>query len=300
VTETNITESTVVLNLELGRIGNRRRLAKDTDSIKTDVDREMLHVAVDLFDAEELRECQNFLYALKARIRGYTVPSFLRGGMYLVKLEGVDQVERILNEAREGFRPLVDAFAAVSDTRREEAKERLGSAYDPAAYPTPDQIRGKYRISWRWLTLNTPSSLKKISKALFDQEKQKAEEQLHSAVEEINKLLAAEAKKLADHLVERLTPDEDGKAKKFRDSSVQNISEFLDTFNIRNIGDNQDLNKQVERMRKLLNGVSPDDLRKSDQLREDVAGKFSEMSKQLDLLIVDKPARFLDLRRKTA
>jgi hypothetical protein len=79
-----LSESTVILNLELGKISNRRRIKSDHEAISTEIDRTMLHVGIDLFDADELRACQNFQAQLKAKIKGYTVPSFFRGGMFVV------------------------------------------------------------------------------------------------------------------------------------------------------------------------------------------------------------------------
>jgi len=292
-----LSETTVVLNLELGRVSNRRKLDSDTDIIETDVDRNMLHLSVDLFDAAELRKCQGFLNSLKARIRALTVPSFLRGGMYLVKVEGVETVNAILEQAKDEFAPLVQAFADVVDERRDESKERLGRAYDPGQYPSRDNVLSAFSITWRWLALTTPSSLKKISQAFFDREAKKAEDSFRSAVDDINALLALEAKKLLDHMIDRLTPDEDGKPKIFRNSAISNLTSFLSNFSMRNIGTSDELNEYVERMRSLMEGVSPDDLRNSDRLREDMANGFAVVSEALDSLVMTRPNRFIDLKR---
>jgi len=295
----SLAEATVVLNLELGRVSNRRRLSSSTDAVETEIDRDMLHLSIDLFDAEELRKCWNFLYALKARIRAFTVPSFLRGGMYLVKVEGVETVEAMLTEAQQEFLPLVQAFAEVIDERREESKERLGPAYDAGLYPSADQVISAFSVSWRWLSLSTPSSLKRISKAFFERERQKADENFQMAIEGINKMLASEAKKLVEHAIERLTPDEDGKAKQFKANSFNNITQFLEKFSFRNIGSSEELTQQIERMRGLMDGVSPEDVRTSDKLREDLSKGFERVAVSLDKLIVAKPTRFINIKKTT-
>lgn len=288
-----LSESTVILNLELGKITNRRRIKSDHEAITTEIDRSMLHVGIDLFDAPELRACQNFQAQLKAKIKGYTVPSFFRGGMYLVKLEAVETVNRLIEEAKVEFVPLVEAFANVVEVRRDEAKLRLKGAFNPALYPTKEQIIGVYSIEHRWLTLATPSSLKKISIAFFEHERKKAEESLKTATEGITAMLAAEAKDLTEHLIERLTPDEEGKPKQIRKSVVGNISEFLATFNLRNIGTSEELNAQIDKIQKLITGVDTVDLRMNETLRTSVAEGFKDVAQALDKLIVEKPKRFM-------
>jgi hypothetical protein len=291
--EPSITDSTVILNLEFGRVSNRRKLKSDTDAITTEIDRDSLHIGVDLFDAPELRACQTFQQQLKAAIKVYTVPSFFRGGMYLVKLEAVETVEKLIEEAKVAFVPLVEAFANVVEQRRDESRARLKTAFDISAYPTREQVLGVYRIEHRWLSMSTPASLKKISIALFQKEREKASDVLKAATENITAMLAAEAKGLSDHLIERLTPGEDGKPKIVKKNAVENITEYLATFNLRNIGTSAELEEQIARMRDLTNGLDAKDLRMNEQLRESVAKGFGEICEKLDALVVNKPKRFM-------
>jgi hypothetical protein len=291
--EPSITDATVILNLEFGRVCNRRKLKSDTEAITTDIDRNSLHLGVDLFDAPELRACQTFQNRLKAQVQTYTVPSFFRGGMYLVKLEAVETVNKLIEQAKIDFIPLVEEFAAVVDQRRDERREHLKQAFDPSAYPSREQVLGVYRIEHRWLSMSTPTSLKKISIAIFEREREKAEETLKAATENITAMLAAEAKSVGDHLVERLTPGDDGKQKIIKRASIDNITEYLNSFALRNIGTSDELQAQVERMRGLITGLDVKDLRLNDQLRSDVATSFAEISQALDRLIVNKPARYM-------
>jgi hypothetical protein len=289
----SLVESTVVLSLEISKITNRKKLHRDTDAVDTEVDRAMLHMSVDLFDALEHKEIGRYLTATKAKVLALSVPSFFRGGMYLVKVEAVEQIDEILTKAVEEFRPLVKAFCDVVDKRRDESKERLGKAYNAANYPTPEAVAATYNIQWSWLALTTPTSLKKISKAFFEKEVEKHAVQLEEASKGIVLLLTEQAKKLADHMVERLTPDADGKPKKFKDTLTGNITEFLATFDLRNVGGSKELDDQIIRMRKLIEGLDPDDLRDNDKLREDTVTGFTKVAEAFDKIIVNKPTRFI-------
>jgi uncharacterized phage infection (PIP) family protein YhgE len=296
--ETNptVAEQTVVLSLELGKVTNRRKINSNTEAVETEIDRKMLHLSIDLFDAPEQRQCQKFLTALKAKINLYTVPSFFRGGMYLVKVEAVEHVDILIEKAIEDFKPIVQAFADVIEQRRDESRARLKEAFDIKHYPSREQVMAGYSIDKRWMTLSTPQSLKQISASFFEREKSKAEAAIGAAYEEINKLLAAEAKELADHLIDRLTPGADGKPKVFRNSTVSNISEYLATFNLRNLGNSDDLNTQITKMRQLLQGVSPDSLRTNDTLKDSVTKSFKQVAEELDKLIIAAPTRMIDFQ----
>ncbi len=290
----SIAENTVILSLELGKVTNTRKISSNTEAIQTDVDRRMLNLSVDLFDAPEQRQCQKFLTALKAKINLFTVPSFFRGGMYLVKHEAVEKVDAIIEKAIEDFKPVVTAFADVVDQRRDEARGRLKGAFNIRHYPTREQVLAAYRIEKRWLTMSTPQSLKQISASFFEKEKAKAESSIAVAADGIVKLLAAEASELSKHLIDRLTPDADGKAKIFRNSAVSNITEFLSTFNLRNIGTSEELNAQITKIQKLVEGVDPQALRDNDSLATDVRAGFAQVASELDKLVIAKPTRMLD------
>lgn len=292
----DITETTVVLNLTIGKVGNRKKIDTNREDVmQTDVDREMLHLSKELFDAEEYDACRSFLRGLKTKIRYMSVPYLLKGGMYLVKAEAIEEVESALVKAQKDFKPLVKQFADVVDKRRDESKERLGVAFDAADYPNANQVMAAFSISWRWLSLSTPSKLKQISKAFFEREAKKAEEGMKSIVENAQMMLLKELAEISSHIVDRLTPDDKGKRKTFQKTIVSNVIEYLDTLKFRKLTDNEAVDAQIGKMRALLSGVTPESLKENDKLRADVADGFKKVSKALDKALVDQPRRFMDL-----
>jgi hypothetical protein len=295
----DLTKSTLVLNLELGRVSNRSKVASTTDAIDAkEVDRKMLHISVDLFDAPELKKCLGFLNSVRARVRSFTIPSpDLRGGMYFVKAEAVDDLDAYLYKALEEFKPMVKAFANVIDDRKAEAKKRLGDdVYSSLRYPSREEVLAVFRIEWGWLTLSAPGEgVKGISREFIQREQEKAKEGMKNIVSNAQAALAAQLKTISEHLIERLSPGADGKQKIFRNSAVDNINEYLATFELRSIGNSEELNAEVERVRALLKGVSPDSLRDNDKLREDITRGFKEVATKLDTLAIPKPVRFIEM-----
>ena len=291
----NIAKETVILSLEIGRISNNRTLPKDTKLVTSEVDRKMLCVSVNLYNSDELKAVNSYLNKVSRIVKAMSVPSFFRGGMYLVKHEAFTTIDDYLEESEKELQPTLDAFIAVSEAAKEDARGRLGGAFNENWYPSPDRIREVFRLEWRWLVLATPDALADLDAAKWKREVEKGEESIKKAVANIEALLAAEAKGLADHMVERLTPDVDGKSKKFHKTLVSNMAEFLRNFNLRSIGTSTELDAEVERMRGLLNGVDPKTLRDDATLRKDLATKFSTVAVALDGLVV-KPKRFINLK----
>ncbi len=105
-----------------------------------------------------------------------------------------------------------------------------------------------------------------------------------------------ELAKLVSHLTERITGQEDGKPKIFRDSAVENLKEFFDRFKTLNVRSNEQLDELVEQAQRVIRGVEPQKLRESADLRQRVATQLSGVQSVLDGLLVDRPRRNI-LRR---
>ena len=101
---------------------------------------------------------------------------------------------------------------------------------------------------------------------------------------------------LVSHLTERISGSDDGQPKVFRDSAIENIREFFQRFRELNVHSSDQLDQLVEQSQRILNGVEPQALRDTDQLRQRVAGELSAVQSVLDGLLVDRPRRNL-LRR---
>jgi hypothetical protein len=98
------------------------------------------------------------------------------------------------------------------------------------------------------------------------------------------------------HLTERLSGDEDGKPKVFRDSAVANLTEFFERFRHLNVGSSEQLDQLVSQAQQVVRGVLPQQLRDDQTLRQRVATQLSGVQSVLDGLLVDRPRRNI-LRR---
>ena len=116
--------------------------------------------------------------------------------------------------------------------------------------------------------------------ARFDEAVQLAEE---AFVTELNRLVS--------HLSDRLSGQEDGKPKVFRDTAVENLREFFTRFQQLNVRSNADLDTLVDQARRILRGVEPQQLRDNAARRQQVASQLAGVQASLDGLMVDRPRR---------
>ena len=100
-----------------------------------------------------------------------------------------------------------------------------------------------------------------------------------------------ELSRLVGQLTERLSGDEDGKPKVFRDSAVGNLKEFFERFRELDVRSNAELDELVGRCLRAVDGVDPQDLRDAADVRRRVAGQLASVGSALDGLLVDRPRR---------
>lgn len=287
-------KKTVILSMTLHRLGQSRLLATSalTESLK-DADPESVSAHKKLFkDCPELKAIDALLGDVARYIASRALPSLFRGGVWLLPVASIEKVDAYLTDAAAKLPVLAQAFLNVYEKRVEESKARLKHLAEDVDYPSTEKVRRAFSIEWRFLTFDTPSSLKGISRALWEREAKKAAAAIVEAREAAVSLLRAEAKGLVDHMIARLTPGDDGKAKIIRGSVVDNLVAFLETFGERNeVAADEELAKTLGEVKALLEGVDSATLRDEEGVRDAVVSGMNEVKAKLDVLVTVAPKR---------
>jgi hypothetical protein len=183
-------------------------------------------------------------------------------------------------------------------TRDEMNELVLVDLFNTADYPSKDELRLNLAMRTQYITIDTPESLKGISDSIFKREAGKAEAMWLEAREEMKQALRLQLKELLDHLVDRLQPKADGKAKIFRNSMVANFEDFLGVFEAKNISNDEDLSKLVSKLRDITQGVTAENLRSDVDFKTDITRKFEEVKLELDTMLIDAPSRRFTLEEE--
>ncbi|MGL4464933.1 MAG: hypothetical protein ACRC1K_22505, partial [Planctomycetia bacterium] len=223
-----------------------------------------------------------------AFFRGAGLP-FPEPGVRLVPRGGVDAVVDRLQRHRSELADAVVGLEARFDALKATARDRLGRLYNPSDYP--DSLDGLFDVAWDFPSVEPPDYLRRLSPDLYRRECERVQSRFDEAVRLAEAAFAEELAKLVEHLAERTAGDAAGRPKIFRDSAVENFSEFFARFRRLDVGSNEELERVVAEAERLVGGVEPQRLRDDARLRTRVAAGLASVRASLDDLLVDRPRR---------
>jgi hypothetical protein len=287
-----IMDRAVLLALTIRRFGISKKAP--ISELQTDADKKMLRLSKHLLESKEYDAIVQCDSKLAAALRNLALPSMFKAGIYCIPLALLDKVDSMILQYSEVDRPaLVDAFCTVYQEQADSGMDRLRSLGDINNYPPAEYVHTRFGVEYRYVSTSVPEKLRQINAEMFAREAQKAQLEVASMTNEIRDLLRASMRDLLGHAAERLQPGVDGKSKKFHDSLVSNIREFLSTFQARNITDDADLAAICGEVDALMDGLNVEDLRSDASMRGQVQVAFSGYAAALDTMVVDRPSRKL-------
>jgi hypothetical protein len=172
---------------------------------------------------------------------------------------------------------------------KEAARIRLGSLFDQDDYPS--SLSNEFSVTWDFPSVDAPDYLKRLSPDIYRRECERVQFQFTKSVELATQMFQDQLAELVEHLVERLSSDESGKQKTFRDSTIENLNSFFARFNQLNIGSDEGLRDLIGQAQSVIQGVQPQQLRDNDSLRQRIATQMSAVQASLDGMMVDRPRR---------
>jgi hypothetical protein len=200
-------------------------------------------------------------------------------------------VDERLHEFKDKRGELVESFLSAYPRLCQEAAGRLRTLHNPADYPPADDVRSHFTFCWQYVSYGVPEQLREISARFFEEEREKAVVAMSEACSEIQQVMRASLLELVSHLRDRLGDQPDGKPQRLRESTLQKLRDFLGTFDLRNVVDDQELKEQVEKARALLEGVNTDALRNMPLIRARVREGMADLAAQMDALAGDRVSR---------
>src|SRR3569623_1955535 len=225
--------------------------------------------------------------------KGVSLP-FPEPGIRLIRQDDIQTFDSHLTSLKAELEEAVGRLDAHYAELKSAARDRLGSLFNAADYPA--SLQGLFKVEWDFPSVEPPNYLRELSPDLFRQEQARVAARFEEAVRLAEEAFTSELAKLVSHLTERITGQEDGKPKIFRDSAVENLKEFFDRFKNLNVRSNEQLDELVEQAQRVIRGVEPQTLRESADLRQRVATQLSGVQSVLDGLLIDRPRRNI-LRR---
>lgn len=276
----SITEQAVFLSIHFEAFGNTRHVA--SSRVEVDADKRRINVTKRLLDSEELKSISRLDADVLSYIDSKCLP--YEKGLHVLPIGLVGQVEAKLQEFSERRELMAESFTEKYPELLETAREPLGVLFERADYPTQEQVRARFRMTWNYVTLSTPASLKELSADLFEKERDKIQQKMQDSYEEWRTMLRVGMADLVERLKDSLVPGADGKTKRLTDSSVNRLREFLNTFEFRNVTDDTELAIVSGQLKDLMQGITPEQLRESETLKERTGLIIKEASETLNTM----------------
>lgn len=227
-------------------------------------------------------------HQIQAYWRNATLP-YPEPGIRLIRQPDITAFNDRLSALRAELQDAVDVLDDHYAELQSAARQRLGRLFNLSDYPTT--LRGLFDVCWEFPSLEPAESLLRLSPELYEQECARVRARFQEAVQLAEQAFTDELERLVTHLAERLSGSDDGKPKIFRDSAVENLDEFFQRFGQLSIGSDEELEALVDRARRVLRGVEPQQLRDRTDLRQRIAGQLAGVQSQLEGLLVDRPRR---------
>ena len=251
---------------------------------------------------DPIDKATKYLSEVKSRLTGrfgVAQPSRIMDGLYVLPESQVgafqDEIEAAKSKLTLDFIPEIESEYDAMIERAQNSKLAdggLGPLFNRGDYPSAEEFCKAFGIDALWLKLGVPDNLPAELQAQF---KADFERRTTEATEEIFTALRVQFAELIEHAADVLKPGEDGKAKKFNTSTLENIKAFSAVFEQRNIFGDAELQTLVEKARALMTGMDTDKIRKSQEVRELAQRKFAEIKTEIDKMIVTVPSRKFNL-----
>jgi hypothetical protein len=258
-------------------------------------DRQSIRAGKKLIDTRH--ESFKALTSLKTQIvklwRDNSLP-YPEPGIRLIRHERVEELDAAFRNFRQQLQVAVRELDACFDELQQAAQQRLGSLYDPSDYPT--SLADEFNFEWDFPAIEPPNYLQSLSPEVYQQQARRVSARFEQAVEMAEQAFIEELDRLVNHLSERLSGNDDGRPKVFRDTAVTGLADFFQRFRELNINSNDQLDELVARCEGLMTGVQPQGLRDNQSLRQQVATNLAAVQSSLDQLLVDRPRRNIQRR----
>ena len=290
---TDVKDLAVCLSLSFGRFQITKKVR--VEKVEVDADKEMIGVHKKILDSNAYKAITSLDSTISNYVKARALPSLLRRGIYLLPVAMVQDIEGAIEEFRIQRDTLIEEFLADYDREILSARERLASLYNEQDYPSAEEVRGRFILTYRIFSAEVPEALADLSSLVYEREKERAKKFWEDSKLVIEEKLTEEFSGLVNHLVERLHTEPGEKPKIFKDTLLGNFDDWVELFESRNLTKNEALNEQVQKARAVLRTVSPNDLRKNAPLRQEIQQSFAAIKQATDQFIITKPSRLLDL-----
>jgi hypothetical protein len=214
---------------------------------------------------------------------------FPEPGIRLIRRADVDSFNARMEAHREAMATAVIELDAHFNELKQESMVRLGSLFNPDDYPS--SLVDTFAVNWDFPNVEPPSYLMQLRPDLYESERARVAAQFTAAVEQAEEEFREEFQSAITHLISRLGRGDDGNALVFRDSAVNNLTDFFERFRTLGLRSDPQLDALVAQAQETVRGVTPGRLRTNTHFRETIAANLANVAETLAATAAPRPRR---------
>lgn len=192
-------------------------------------------------------------------------------GQRLLPIEHFIQYKERLGYFEEEYNGLVQDFLTNYPNLVDAASFQLGKLFERSEYPDAEDIAGKFKFRYIFSPVPTSGDWRVN---VGQQAREELDKHWQDAVNmRVNGAMKEAWSRLHDclsHISERLTDDEQGNKKSFKNSLIGNAEELVDMLAVLNVTKDPELERARKQLADSIRNVEAKDLRESDGIRKDV------------------------------
>ena len=165
------------------------------------------------------------------------------------------------------------------------AQNRLGDLYDPALFPSVEELRRKMSLRVTYEPIADPSNfIVQIGDQAAEEMKKQYNEVLSSRMEGISNYIYEKLREPLTNLVKRIDYGAMGTPTGFRNTIVDNVMQIVELMGSCNFNADPKIDRLRRELRDALRGVTPDALREDSALRQHTKEEVQKIIDQLPSL----------------
>lgn len=220
----------------------------------------------------ELDIVQQLVNRVRTFVYDNTLP-WSDAGLRLLPSANFIKFAEKMNDFESEFEATVNAFVAIYPTLITAQAMALGQMFKRDDYPTANEIMTKFSFRVNYMPVPTAGDFRvDVGNAAQQELKEKlervAQERIDAAMADVRSRLGDHLKRMSDRLTSDVV-DGEPKARRFHGSLVDGALELCDLIKNLNVVNDASLESARKELEMLLVGVTPDELRQNDVVRED-------------------------------
>jgi hypothetical protein len=288
-----IDRQTILARVKIDSISFRKQVSPTNPYITVgDANREWVSHSKRILKGAEVEAIHLQEGRIRKWLKARSFQAHLEAGCYLIPLSLTEKINDGLKQFKVDRAKLVDRLVDSYKVRISESKQELNVLWNAAEYPSEEQLRSAFTMEW-WFrsALEVAQHLGEVSNTILEEQMQKRMAEIVTLSQTAEAAFYDTLHDLVKHLVDSLGRYDDGTPRKFRNSSVGHLTEFLSCIQEMNVWGNEEIARLGEQVKLLLNGTTPQELRKPGAKREEIRLELGKVSHVLSGLLVESSGR---------